>query len=242
MSLLKYLHVALYFILIPLYTIVGASILFLLFPFFRRRMYIDYLMRIWARLLLITCGVRVTYEGREHIDEDKPCIYVANHQSLFDIPACFMALPGRLRWLAKKELFRIPIFGWGMWVIGHVSIDRERSEKAVGSVDHAVERLKKEDISPVVFPEGTRSPDGRIHRFKKGAFVMAIKAERDIVPVTIIGSRKIAPKKSFFISSGTIHVCIHEPISTKGLDMAARSNLAKDTNEIISSRFNAGTK
>ncbi|MFC1477410.1 lysophospholipid acyltransferase family protein [candidate division KSB1 bacterium] len=234
---MKYVRLCINIILIPMYTVVGAAILFALFPFFRRRKYIDFLMRLWIRLILVTSGVKVTVEGQENIKEGKLYVFVANHQSLLDIPACFVAIPARLRMLAKKELFRIPVFGWGMWVVGHILIDREKSEKALASVDRAVERLKTEDISPVVYPEGTRSIDGKIHRFKKGAFVLALKAQRDIVPVTIIGSNLVMPKKSLFIKPGRIHVIIDTPISISGWSMENRSELAKQCQEVIENNF-----
>ncbi|MFC1734191.1 lysophospholipid acyltransferase family protein [candidate division KSB1 bacterium] len=237
MNMIKMLRVSAYFVLIPLYTIVGACILFILFPFFRRRRYVDFLQRLWMRLILWTCGVRVSVEGLENLEQGKMYVFVANHQSLFDIPACFAVLPARLRMLAKKELFRIPVFGWGMWTVGHIIIDRENREKAVKSVDEAADRLKREDISPVVYPEGTRSPDGKIYPFKKGAFVLAIKSKREVVPLTIIGSRKIAPKKSLVISPGEIHLVIHRPIETDTLTLENRGDLAKKTHDIIVERF-----
>ncbi len=237
MRILKLIHIGLYSVLIPLYTVVGAFFLFALYPFFGRKKHVDFLTDIWSRLIHWTCGIKITREGTENLEPEKSYVFVANHQSLFDITACFVAIPARLRMLAKKELFRVPMFGWGMKAIGHISIDRENREKALTSVDDAVERLKNEDISPVVYPEGTRSADGEIHKFKKGAFVLAIKAKREVVPVTIIGSRKIALKKSFMISSGTIHVVIGKPISTENMTIDDRGDLAEKTQEIISKRF-----
>jgi len=237
MRLFKYIRLGFNAVMISVYTLVGTSILFALFPVFRRRMYVDFLTRLWVRFILITCGVKISVEGSENLERGELYVFVANHQSLFDIPACIAAIPARLRMLAKKELFRIPVFGWGMWGVGHVRIDREDRKKAVKSVGRAVERLKSENISPLVFPEGTRSPDGKIHPFKKGAFVLAVKAQRKVVPVTITGSRNILPKKSFFISPGAIHVIIDKPIDTQGMNYENRETLAKNTHDIIEKRF-----
>ena len=215
------------------YTVAGSIIVFALFPFFGRRAYLDIATRIWVRLILWTGGVRVTVEGLEHISADEDYVFVANHQSHFDIPACIAAIPARLRMMAKKELFRIPLFGWSMRIVGHIVIDREDRDRALKSVDQAVERLKHENITPVVYPEGTRSPDGRIGQFKKGAFVLAIKSRRPVVPVTIIGSREVLPKNSIEIHSGTIRVYIGKPVPTDSMKIADREKLAHTVRSVI---------
>lgn len=240
MNPLKFLHVIFYFAMIAFYTLFGAFFAILLRLLFGKGRHSDIIMRLYIRLINLTCGVKITSEGAEKLSADKPYLIAANHQSLFDIPACFEALPGRLRMLAKKELFKIPVFGWGLWATGHVNIDRENRDSAIKSVDDAIDRIHTEKISPVVYPEGTRSPDGTVQKFKKGAFVLAINAGLDIVPVTIIGSWDILPKKSLIVRSGRIHVCIHDPIPTKGLDIKARTELAKETNRIVEERFNRG--
>lgn len=239
MSILDRIKSAFYFTCIMIYTLIGAILLFSLFPFFRRRKYVDHLMRAWIWAIIKTLGVKITVEGKENIEPDGSYVFVANHQSLLDIPALFIAIPARLRMLAKKELFRIPVFGWGLSAVGHIVINRENREKALKSVDNAIERLKTENIAVVVFPEGTRSPDGKIHKFKKGGFVLAIRSERPVVPVTIIGSRDILSKKSFKLNKGTIHVIIDKPIPTEGMTFKDRGALAKQAHDIIENRFNA---
>lgn len=234
---LKILRSYFFILCIVVYTVVGCTLVLLLFPFLGRGRYVDFATRAWVRLMLWTCRIKVTAEGLDNLENGKKYLFVANHQSLFDIPACFMVIPARLRMLAKKELFRIPLFGWCMWVIGHINIDRENREKAIASLDRAVERLKKEDISPVVYPEGTRSPDGKIHAFKRGAFVLAIKSGRPVVPVTIVGSRSVLPKKSVIINPGHIHVIINKPIATDDQDYTDRATLAKKAQSIIEKSF-----
>ena len=235
--ILKGLHSGFCAVCIAVYTVIGAALLFILFPFLRRGRYIDALTRVWCRLVLRTCRITVSVEGLENLNKDGRYIFTANHQSLFDIPVCCAVIPGRLRMLAKKELFRIPVFGWSIWAIGHVRIDREDRDSAIASVDRAAERLKKEDITPMVFPEGTRSPDGKIHPFKKGAFVLAIKSGRSVVPVTIIGSRSALPKKSLIVHPGHIHVIIDKPVPTTGYDFDDRDTLVGKVHKIIEKQF-----
>ena len=234
---LKILRSCFFILCIVIYTLVCGTIVLLLFTFLGRGRYLDLTTRIWIRLILWTCRVKVTAEGLDNLENGKKYLFVANHQSLFDIPACIAGIPAQLRMLAKKELFRIPFFGWGIWVIGHISIDRENREKAIASLERAVERLKKEDISPVVYPEGTRSPDGKIHAFKKGAFVLAMKSGRPVVPVAIVGSRAVLPKKSVVINPGHIHVIINKPIAADDKDYSDRSTLAKKAQSIIEKSF-----
>ena len=214
-------------------TVAGSICVFALYPFFGRREYLDTITRVWSRLILWTGGVRVIVEGLEHVSRDGKYVFVANHQSNFDIPLCFAVIPARLRMMAKKELFRIPVFGWAMRIVKHIVIDRENPDKAIKSIDLAVERLQHEDIAPVVYPEGTRSIDGKVGQFKKGAFVLAIKSGRPVVPVTIVGSREIMPKKSLVIHSGTIRVCIGKPVSTDSMKIEDRGELAQAVRSVI---------
>ncbi len=237
-NLLKIIRSGFLAVCIALYTFLGSLFMYILFPFFGRRGYIDFATRVWVKFILWTSRIKVTVEGLENLSLEEKYIFVANHQSHMDIPACVTVIPARLRMLAKKELFRIPIFGWSMWIAGHIRIDRENREKAIGSLDHAVERLKHENISPLVYPEGTRSPDGKIHAFKKGAFVLGIRSKRPIVPVIIIGSRSVLPKNSLILNPGHIHVVIDKPVPTADYEFTDRSKLSKHVREIIEKRFN----
>ncbi len=237
-NLLKIIRSGFLAVCIVLYTFLGSLYVNIFFPFFGRREYIDIGSRVWVKLILWTSRVKVTVEGLENLSPEEKYIYVANHQSHMDIPVCITIIPARLRMLAKKELFRIPVFGWAMWMAGHFRIDRENREKAIESLDYAVERLKHENISPLVYPEGTRSPDGKIHSFKKGAFVLGIRSKRPIVPVTIIGSRSVLPKNSLIFNPGHIHVVIDKPVPTVDYEFNDRSKLSNHVREIIEKRFN----
>jgi 1-acyl-sn-glycerol-3-phosphate acyltransferase len=156
--------------------------------------------------------VEVALEGAERADWKQPSVVVANHQSWFDVFVLVAALPGRVRFVAKKELGRIPIFGHAWRACGHISIDREDRKSAIESLDRAAERVRAESLTMTLFPEGTRSPDGRLQDFKKGAFVLAMKTGLPIVPVGIIGTRDVMPKGSFRVSTGRVRIRVGHPI------------------------------
>jgi 1-acyl-sn-glycerol-3-phosphate acyltransferase len=139
---------------------------------------------------------------------------MANHQSNCDPPALLAVLPPVLV-MVKKEFFRVPILGRGMVACGFISVDRRNREQALEAVEKGVQALKA-GKSFLVYPEGTRSPDGRLQRFKKGVFVMAIKAGASIVPISVSGSNKIMPKGKFVIRPGRVRITFHEPVATEG--------------------------
>lgn len=221
------------------YTIAASILVILLVPVFGRGRLVDILSRFWARVVLFTFGIKVTVEGRDNIDPKTPYVFISNHQSSMDIPVCVASIPSSIRMLAKKELFRVPFFGWGIWAGGFIKIDRQNREKAIESLDRAAERLKKENISPLVYAEGTRSPDGKIHPFKKGGFVLAINSGRQIVPVTIKGSNKIMPKNSYIIKPGHVHIHIGKPVDTSEFDFDSRDALVKIVQDVIEKQFYA---
>ena len=230
---------AIFVVLGAVYTIVISILVILLVPVLGRGRLVDVLARFWARLLLFTFGIKVTVEGVHNIDPETSYVFISNHQSTMDIPVCIASIPSSIRMLAKKELFRVPFFGWAIWAGGAIRIDRQNREKAIESLDRAAQRLKKENISPLVYAEGTRSPDGKIHPFKKGGFVMAINSGRQIVPVTIKGSNKIMPKNSFTINSGHVHIYIGKPVDTSEYDFASRDALVKKIQDVIEKQFYA---
>ncbi|MFQ6082254.1 MAG: lysophospholipid acyltransferase family protein [Candidatus Aminicenantia bacterium] len=179
-------------------------------------------------------GVKIEVLGLEKIDPRGTYVYMANHQSFIDGPLLFKLIPQPVRVLLKKEVFRVPLVGAGMKRIGFIPINRQDKFGAKKSIGLAVEKIKEKGYSFLIFPEGTRSLDGALLPFKRGGFVLAIKSGVPVVPISIIGSRNILPKKSFFIKSGKVRVIFHLPISTKGLDYADRISLAEQIREIIS--------
>jgi 1-acyl-sn-glycerol-3-phosphate acyltransferase len=162
--------------------------------------------------------------GKENILRGKPQIFMANHQSDFDILIVLAHIPGQFRWLVKKELFHIPVFGAAMKSAGYIEIDRNNREKAMQSLDQAALRIR-EGKSIMAFPEGTRSRFGEIKHFKQGTFYLAIKSGAPIVPISIIGSGEIMPKRSLKIKPGKIKLVIDKPIDVKNIMLENRQEL-----------------
>lgn len=180
--------------------------------------------RWWARGVLLTSGVRLAV-SREAAADGGPVVYMANHQSLYDIPALLASVPGQTRMLAKRSLFRIPIFGWAMKAGGFIAIDREDRSKARDSFAQAVKRLQR-GISAVVFPEGTRSATGRLGSFQRGGFLLALKAGLPIVPVGIEESRSIRPKGGWAVRPRTLPVRYGSPIDPAAFGLRDKRALA----------------
>jgi 1-acyl-sn-glycerol-3-phosphate acyltransferase len=188
--------------------------------------------RNWARALLRLAGVRVHVIGSENVQTDKPQIFMANHQSDFDIFAVLGHVPGEFRWIAKEELFRIPVFGRAMRGAGYIPIDRKNHEKAMTGIAEAAKKIR-ENRSVMSFPEGTRSLDGTIGPFKPGMFLLAMQAEAPIVPVTIIGANKIWPKRSLRINPGDITIVIDKPVDVKKYSLERRNELIEEVRNTI---------
>ncbi len=187
--------------------------------------------KIWAWLILKTSGVKLVVEGKENITRG-PVIYMTNHASHFDVAALLYLLPWNVRFVAKKELASVPVFGWAMVLMGHVIIDRSNREKAIISLDKAAEKIRK-GTSVAYFPEGTRSPDGKIQPFKKGGFMLALKAGVPIVPVSIYNSFNILPKTTWKIRAGTIYIKFHPQVDTSAYNEEERDALIEKVHSII---------
>ncbi len=168
--------------------------------------------RLWGPGLLWLAGAKLEVHGKEHLREDVHYIFVSNHRSHYDIPALCSAIPVPLYFIAKRELLKIPVFGWGMYSIGMVFVDRSNPEKARNSMARAATAIKK-GKSILAFPEGTRSKDGRLQAFKKGVFHVSKSGEIPMVPVAVLGSEEVLPLNAK-LASGRIKVVIGEPISS----------------------------
>ncbi|HXH28320.1 MAG TPA: lysophospholipid acyltransferase family protein [Candidatus Polarisedimenticolia bacterium] len=194
------------------------------------------LARLWSWLVLRTC--RVTYGARYDpgLDPGRSCVYVANHQSQFDIPALALAMPADFRMVAKRALLYVPIFGWALWLAGFVFIDRTDRDRAIRSLERAALRLRG-GTSIVVFAEGTRSRDGRLLPFKKGGFVLALQAGVPIVPVTIRGGLAVLPRGSLRVRPGHLEVIFGAPIDTTGFSMQTKEALIEETRRAIAARL-----
>ncbi len=191
---------------------------------------------IWAKMLLAVANTKVDIIGAENVIMGKPQIFMANHQSDFDILIVLAHLQGQFRWIVKKELFQIPIFGRAMQSAGYIEIDREDREKAMMSLDKAATKIR-DGKSVMSFPEGTRSKDGRIKPFKHGMFYLAIKSGVPIVPISIIGAGEIMPKRSLRVKSGKVTMVIDEPIDTSGYSIENRQELIDRVQNIIAKNY-----
>jgi len=184
-----------------------------------------------ARMALWLSGVHLEVHGLEKIPHGRAAIYMPNHQSNCDPPAVISILPPVLV-LAKQEFFRVPVLGTAMIYRGFIPVDRKNREKAIAAVERAVDSMKKGN-SFLAFPEGTRSRDGRLQTFKKGLFVMAIKAGTLIVPISVSGARKIMPKGHFAIHPGRVRITIQDPISAADYALEERRELINVTRQAI---------
>jgi 1-acyl-sn-glycerol-3-phosphate acyltransferase len=195
--------------------------------------------RIWAPQVLWLAGVEVTVRGLEHVDRARSYIVVANHLSQLDIPLLFAELPFPIRFLAKRSLFYIPVFGWSIALARFIPVDRSSTRKARRSIDRAARRVRR-GRSLVIFPEGTRSPDGALQTFKSGAFVMGVKSGVPILPVAIRGSYEIVPKSTLKVRPGPIELVFGRPIRTTDLGMADKETLRKRVAAVVGQMFETG--
>ncbi|TKJ31216.1 1-acyl-sn-glycerol-3-phosphate acyltransferase [bacterium (candidate division B38) B3_B38] len=186
----------------------------------------------WSKLNLFLGGARVEVKGAENVIRGGSQIFASNHQSICDILVLAGYLPVQFRWIAKKELFRIPFMGWHMSRGGYIRIDRSSLIQSARSVREAAAQIRG-GKSVVIFPEGTRSPDGRLQPFKRGAFSLAILAQVPVVPVAISGSHKVVRKGSLRVHPGRIRVVIDKPIPTEGYTTKDKAILAEKVRSVI---------
>jgi 1-acyl-sn-glycerol-3-phosphate acyltransferase len=206
------------FFLIPaitIYTIVlgAASIASSLFD---RGHFAHRCARAWSWLILKTTGVRVSVEGLERITPGTTYVFVSNHQSIYDTPVLFASLPYQLRIIAKESLARFPVLGWHLRRGGHLFVDRRHPDRA--GILRRWRALVSEGLSLMIYAEGTRSPDGRVGRFKGGSFLLAIEAGLPIVPLAVIGTRKVMPKGRLRTEPADVLLIVHDPIQPPVLE------------------------
>ncbi len=187
---------------------------------------------LFVKIGLAMVGVKVVVNGLKHLDPKQAYIFTPNHQSFIEVPLFVTYLGRNPGYLAKKEVFKYPVFGPGIRMMGVIPVDRSNSPAAVESAKLATEKLRR-GKSYMVYPEGTRSKDGKLLPFKKGAFMMAIEAGVPIVPVTVSGTTKIMPKGEFKVFPSTVHLTVHEPISTTGYSKENVAELMQRTREKI---------
>ncbi|MBN3033055.1 MAG: 1-acyl-sn-glycerol-3-phosphate acyltransferase [Candidatus Saganbacteria bacterium] len=203
------------FLLVLVSFFVGTAITLCFVPFVRPRTRLFQLAaHYWARLIGFCSGIKVETSGLDNIPLNRPLILVANHQGAADIPVLLGYLPVRFRFAIKKELFRVPIFGWYMRQAGYFPIDRQMILAAYKTVEKIVEIVRAGE-SVMVFPEGTRSPDGSLGKFKRGSLMAALKSGAPVVPIAISGSYDIMPKGTYLINPSKVRLAVGKPIYIK---------------------------
>jgi 1-acyl-sn-glycerol-3-phosphate acyltransferase len=207
------------FFLIPaitVYTVVlgAASIASSLFD--RHGYFAHRCARAWSWLILRTTGVRVTVEGLERLVPGTTYVFVSNHQSIYDTPVIFSSLPYQLRIIAKQSLARFPVLGWHLKRGRHLFVDRRRPDRA--GILGRWRALVSEGLSLMIYPEGTRSAGGRVARFKGGSFLLAIEAGLPVVPIAVIGTRRVMPKGRLRTEPADVTLIVHDPIQPPALD------------------------
>ena len=217
-------------------TIIGATsalVLVLINPTSPR---IEKVIRWWSRQWLWASGTHLTIEGSEHVEQNQSYVVVANHLSTLDIMVCFLAVPLPIRYLAKKELFRIPLLAQAMRAIGIVEVDRAARAAIHTSVNRQAKDLIEHKRSLIIYPEGTRPRDGVLRPFKKGAFTMAISSQLPILPLSIHGTYEAAAPGKPWFHGGPVTAVIDPAIATIGLTGGDADDLRNQVRNIISKR------
>jgi 1-acyl-sn-glycerol-3-phosphate acyltransferase len=222
------------FFLIPaisLYTIVLGTLSIGSSLFEKRGYFAHWCARMWSRLILRTTGVDVEVQGLERLARGQTYVFVANHQSIYDIPILFWSLPFQLRIIAKESLGRFPFLGWHLRRTGHMLVNRARPDRT--AIFSWASALVSRGLSLIIFPEGTRSRDGRVGRFKGGSFHLALEAGLPVVPLSVIGSRHVMRKGRLATYPGHVRLVVHEPIDTSALTGTDRKTFGERVRLII---------
>jgi 1-acyl-sn-glycerol-3-phosphate acyltransferase len=223
-------------ILLGLIYILLIFVLFFLLLFFWPLGLREPLLRIgkWAMSLAPgVLGIRVNISGRERIDRRARYVFMSNHLSFLDGPLLFLLIPQSVRVILKKQVFRIPVVGQGMRFVGFVPVDRKRAQGGRKSIERAAGLMREKGYSYLIFPEGTRTRDGRTQAFKRGGFFLALESGAAIAPITIRGTYELMPRGSMFARRGTIDVLFHPPVPTADTDSTTMPALVDKVREII---------
>ena len=189
---------------------------------------------IWSKLILASAGVKYSVKGLDQLDLNLNYIFVGNHESAFDIPLAWAGIKHHLVSISKIELKWIPIFGWAMQAAKHIFVDRSNRLKAIKSLQNAAESIKKNPRSVMLFPEGTRSKDGKIHQFKKGGLLLAIESQLPVVPMALCGTNDVLVAGTWKLRPIPIELHIGKPIETKRMTFDDRNILTdKVFNEVV---------
>lgn len=203
----------------------------------RRGWPIDVLGRLWSRGIVRVCGIDLEVQGLERLQPGQSYILISNHLSNFDIWCTLARMPFVVRFVAKRELLRIPVFGQALAVSDHIVIDRADPESAIARINAAAQRTP-EGMGILFYAEGTRSRDGKVHEFKKGGVSLALRTQLPIVPVSVSGTRKFLPRGCAVIRpGGRVRIVLGEPIPTAGLAFEAREALNERVRQVVVSHF-----
>jgi 1-acyl-sn-glycerol-3-phosphate acyltransferase len=235
--LLSPLHTILTLVLGVLATLIAAPLVILIARVNPTSPQIDRLARLWSRVWLIAAGCRLEVRGRENVDSSRSHVVVANHLSVLDIMACFLAIPLPIRFLAKKELFSVPVLAPAMKAVGIVEVDRMARSAIHEQVNRQAGSLIASGRSLIIYPEGTRSRSGELRNFKKGAFTMAVSGGLPVLPVTISGTYRAWPPGHLWVYGGKLTVVIDPPIETAGMGREDVGRLTERARTIIDGRY-----
>jgi 1-acyl-sn-glycerol-3-phosphate acyltransferase len=220
-------------------TIVAVAVIAVIVLFNDSAPVIDRIIRVWSRVWLVASRTKLEVEGRDNFDPDRSYNVVSNHLSALDIMACLLAVPIPIRFLAKKELFRIPVLAQGMRMVGIIEVDREARGAVHTDVNRQSRELTEKGRSLIIYAEGTRPRNGVMKPFKKGAFTMAITAGLPVLPLSIHGSFAAWPPGTPLARGGVIRVVLDKPIETDGLTTSDTGDLRDQVREVIAGRVAA---
>ncbi len=232
---MKWLRLMWIYLNVAAATMIFGGLIILTAPFDRSKRFIGWHSRLWARWILWSTGLPITIRGKELLQKGQQYIYMSNHASVLDIPLALASLPGTVVFMAKKSLFYIFFFGWSMRAAGYIAVDRSNVFKARRSMDRALKALQAKAISLILYPEGTRTDDGRLLPFKRGVFHIALRSRLPLVPVAVRGSFEAMPPGAMSLTPTPIQVTIGQPIETKALTDKDCTALLKDAHDRIQS-------
>ena len=213
-------------------TLIGMAIFFPSYPFTFKTRFPSWLASLWARIIVFISGSKVKVIGRENLLKNRSQIFFSNHQSFFDIYILLGYLPLKSIFLSKKVVFKVPLIGWVMKVLGYIPIDRSSPRQALKSLQFASRQLGN-GYSIIIFPEGTRSPDGRVQQFKSGSLRLALQSGAAVVPISLFGSGKIQPKGSIKVMGQKVCLVIGQALPPPGNTKEEKAKFLEHIRELI---------
>lgn len=221
-----------YLVFLILNTIAVCLTIIIISPFDKKGNTVHYIGKFWSLLNIFLSGTRLTIRGKEKINTNLTHIVMSNHQSLFDVWALIGKIPLQIRWIVKAEIRKIPVFGYTLERMGHIYVDRKKRAAAYISLETAAGKIKN-GTSVIIFPEGTRSNDGHLLKFRMGGIIMALKSGVPILPVTVNGSRFVLPKNTLALMPGKIEVVVGDMIDASTYDENNKNELMEKIRSAI---------